>query len=125
MMTRKDVGAADRPAQTAGRPVELNGVSGNDRDELIIRGRVVCSRQQAPVPMPAEDEVLTISDGIMIDFEPFARKFMRAFCTHHPFFGRQRYLIPGRRHKSPGISDHPTAAMEHLSKVSPPCELVA
>jgi len=124
-MTREDVGAADLPAQTAGRPADLHGVCEKNQDEPIIRGRVVRSTQHASVPMPAEADVIPISDETMTHFVPFAREIMRACCTHDPFFTRQAYFIPGRQHRIPAISDHPTAAMEDLSMVSPQCELVA
>lgn len=39
--------------------------------------------------------------------------------------GRRTYIVAGKYHKIPGIYEYSMAAMDHVSMVSPQCELVA
>lgn len=86
MKTRQPVSTADVLTRYAGRPVYLHEVSGNNGDELILRGSQFLLKQHAciPVPTPEEADVLLINGGFKSDFWPFANEVIRAFSTDHP-----------------------------------------
>lgn len=86
MNTRQYVSTADVLSRYAGRPVYLHEVSGNNGDELILRGSQFLLQQHGcvQVPTPEEADVLLINGGFKSDFWPFANETIRTYSNDHP-----------------------------------------
>ncbi len=86
MKTRQPVRTADVLEPFRGRPVYLHEVSGNNGDELILRGsQFLLGRHGCtPVAAPEDADVLLINGGFKSDFWPFANETIRSFSTGFP-----------------------------------------
>jgi exopolysaccharide biosynthesis predicted pyruvyltransferase EpsI len=86
MKTRQPVSTSDVLAPYRDRPVYLHEVSGNNGDELILRGSQFLLKRHGCVPVstPEEAEVLLINGGFKSDFWPFANETIREFSINHP-----------------------------------------